>query len=217
MLDLFLSEGDDRLGCPRRAQGHTGARPLRPLLAALTVLALVGCGGGEPESTLTPSGPSLAPSSSAPSSAPPTPSPSSAAPSSPTASPAPSRSPRAGASPASTENGTYATDLSLSEDGALSYMPLRWYAGENAEARCAEKDVEAEGAWCTEYYYEKDGDRKAAALNESTRVRLLNDDAKPANASLTDLVQAIEDENWPNYQIAASGGRVTSITQVFTP
>ena len=39
----------------------------------------------------------------------------------------------------------------------------------------------------------------------------------PSNASLADLVQAIEDENWPNYQIAASGGRVTQITQVFTP
>ena len=58
---------------------------------------------------------------------------------------------------------------------------------------------------------------KAAALTENTRVRLLNDDLKPANASLADLVQAIEDENWPNYQIAASGGRVTQITQVFTP
>jgi hypothetical protein len=193
---------------------------LRPLLAVLTVLALAGC-GGDPEAISTPSAPSLAPSSPASSSAAPTPTPSSAAPTSPTASPTasptPSPSPRASASPASTENGTYATDLSLSEDGALSYMPLRWYAGENAEARCAEKDVEAEGAWCTEYYYEEEGSREAAALTESTRVRLLNDDAKPANASLTDLVQAIEDENWPNYQIAASGGRVTSITQVFTP
>jgi hypothetical protein len=189
---------------------------LRPLLAVLTVLALAGC-GGDPEAISTPSAPSHVPSSTAPSSPAPTPTPSSAAPTSPTASPTPSRTPRASASPASTENGTYATDLSLSEDGALSYMPLRWYAGENAEARCAEKDVEAEGAWCTEYYYEKDGSREAAALTESTRVRLLNDDAKPADASLTDLVQAIEDENWPNYQIAASGGRVTSITQVFTP
>jgi len=105
----------------------------------------------------------------------------------------------------------------VSEDGALSYVPLRWYEGANAEARCAEKDIEAQGAWCTEYYYEKDGSRKAAALTENTQVRLLDDDSKPADASLTDLVQAIEDENWPNYQLAISGGRVTRITQVFTP
>ena len=187
-----------------------------PLLAALTVLVLSGC-GGEPEVISTPTAPSVAPSSAAPSSPTPTPTPSSAAPASPTASPTPSRSPRASATPASTENGSYATDLSLSEDGALSYVPLRWYTSGNAEARCEEKDVEPEGAWCTEYYFEKDGSRKAAALTESTRVRLLDDDAKLANASLTDLVQAIEDENWPNYQISTSGGRVTQITQVFTP
>ena len=186
---------------------------LRLLPAALTVLALAGCGGSEPEATSTPPAPSLAASTAAPSSATPAPTPSSAAPTSAT----PSPSPRGSASPASTENGTYANDLSLSEDGALSYVPLRWYAGRNAEARCQEKDVEPEGAWCTEYYYEKDGGRKAAALTENTRVRLLDDNPKPANASLTGLVQAIEDENWPNYQIATSGGRVTQITQVFTP
>ena len=190
---------------------------LRPLLAALTVFLLAGCGGGEPEATSSPAPPSLAPSTAAPTSASPTPTPSSPAPSSPTASPTPSLSAPASASPASTEDGIYANDLSLSEDGALSYVPLRWYAGRNAEARCQEKDVEAAGAWCTEYYYEQDGNRKAAALTENTRVRLLDDDLKPTDASLTDLVQAIEDENWPNYQIAVSGGRVTSINQVFTP
>jgi hypothetical protein len=192
-------------------------RRLWPLLAALTVLVLAGCGGGEPGATPTPSAPSRVPSSALPSIATLTPASSSAAPASPTESPTPSRSLRASASPASTENGTYATDLSLSEDGALSYLPLRWYAGPNAEARCEEKDVQPQGAWCTEYYYEKDRGRKAAALTESTRVRLLNDDAKPADASLTDLVQAIEEENWPNYQIATSSGKVTQITQVFTP
>ena len=186
---------------------------MRPLLAALAVLTLAGCGGGEPEATSTPVAPSTFPSSATPSSASPTPTPSSATPSSPTASPTPSRS----ASPASTEDGTYANELSLSEDGALSYVPLRWYAGSNAKARCAEKKVKPEGAWCTEYYYEEAGDRKAAALTEATKVRLLNDDLKPANASLIALVQAIEDESWPNFQIAVSGGRVTQITQVFTP
>ena len=188
---------------------------LRPLLAALVVLALAGCGGGEPEGTSTPLAPSTFPSSPTPSSAGPTAAPSSAAPRSPTASPTPS--PSRSASPASTENGTYANELSLSEDGALSYVPLRWYAGGNAEARCAEKKVKPEGAWCTDYYYEEAGDRKAAALTEATKVRLLNDGLKPANASLTDLVQAIEDEAWPNFQIAISGVRVTQITQVFTP
>jgi hypothetical protein len=190
---------------------------LRPLLATLTVLVLAaGCGGGEPEATSTPSAPSVATTSAAPSSASPTPdaAPSSAEPGSPSATATPSPTPRASASP---ENGTYGTELSVSEDGALSYVPLRWYSGPNAEARCAEKDVDAEGAWCTDYYYEKDGARKAAALTENTKVRLLNDDSKPADASLTDLVQAIEDDNWPNYQLAISGGRVTRITQVFTP
>jgi hypothetical protein len=185
------------------------------ILAAVSVLAVASCGGGEPEATPTASASSVAPSSAAPSSAAPTPSPtpSSAAPSSPSASPTPTGS----ASPASTENGTYANELSLSEDGALSYVPLRWYSGENAKARCQEKDVKPEGAFCEEYYYEKDGGRKSAALTEATKVRLLNDDLKPANASLTDLVQAIEDESWPNFQIAVSGSRVTQITQVFTP
>jgi hypothetical protein len=188
---------------------------LRPLLVALAVLTLAGCGGGEPEATSTPVAPSTFPSSTTPSSASPTPTPSSAGPSSPTASPTPSWT--RSASPASDENGTYANELSLSEDGALSYVPLRWYSGSDAEARCAEKDVKPEGAFCEEYYYEKAGGRKSAALTEATKVRLLNDDAKPANASLTDLVQAIEDEAWPNFQIATSGERVTQITQVFTP
>ena len=141
---------------------------------------------------------------------------SSAAPSSPSASATPSPTPRASASPASTENGTYANELSLSEDGALSYVPLRWYADDNAKARCAEKDVEPEGAFCEQYYYEKTGGRESAALTEATKVRLLDEDGKPVKASLTDLVQAIEDDSWPNYQIAVSGDRVTQITQVFT-
>ncbi len=186
---------------------------LRPLVAVLVVLALAACGADEPEVASTPSAPSVATSSAAPSSAAPTPTPSSAAPSSPSASPTPSRS----ASPASTEDGTYANELSLSEDGALSYVPLRWYTGENAKARCQEKDVKPQGAFCDEYYYEKDGGRKSAALTENTKVRLVDDDSKLADASLTDLVQAIEDDNWPNYQLAISGGRVTRITQVFTP
>ena len=182
-------------------------------MAALTVLLLAGCGGGDPEAAPTPSAATSAPSSAAPSSATPEPTPSSAAPTT----PSPSATPTGSASPASTEDGVYGTDLSISEDGALSYSPLLWYAGRNAEARCRERKVEPEGAWCSEYYYEKAGGRKAVALTESTRVRLLNDDLKPANASLTALLEAIEDDNWPNYQIAVSGGEVTQISQVFTP
>ena len=189
----------------------------RLILAAVAVLALAGCGGEDPEAIPTPtaSASSVAPSSAAPSSAAPT-----------AFAHAEQRravvavrltDPDRSASPASTENGTYANELSLSEDGALSYVPLRWYSGANAKARCQEKDVKPEGAFCEEYYYEKDGGRKSAALTEATKVRLLNDDLKPANASLTDLVQAIEDESWPNFQIALSGSRVTQITQVFTP
>jgi hypothetical protein len=188
---------------------------LRPLVVALAVLVLAGCGSGEPEAASTPAAPAAPSSSAVPSSAVPTPTPSSAAPSAPpsaSASPTPTRS-----TSATPEDGVYATDLSLSEDGALSYAPLRWYTGDEAAARCQEKKVEAEGAWCTDYYYEEAGKRKAAALTEATKVRLLDDDSQPADASLTDLVQAIEDEVWPNYQLAVSGGRVTQITQVFTP
>ena len=190
---------------------------LRPLVAALALLVLAGCGSGEPEAASTPVAPTISATGAGPSSAVPTPTPSSAAPSSPSSatassSPTPTRS--ASASP---EDGAFATDLSLSEDGALSYAPLRWYTGENAAARCQEKKVKPEGAWCADYYYEEAGERKAAALTEATKVRLLDDDSKPADASLTDLVQAIEDENWPNYQIATSGERVTQVTQVFTP
>jgi hypothetical protein len=182
-------------------------------VAALALLVLAGCGSGEPEPASTPVAPTVSATSAGPSGAVPTPVPSSAAPSSPSsASPTPTRS--ASATP---EDGAYATDLSLSEDGALSYAPLRWYTGENAAARCEEKKVKPEGAWCSDYYYEEAGDRKAAALTEATKVRLLDDDSKPADASLTDLVQAIEDEVWPNYQLVVSGGRVTQITQVFTP
>jgi hypothetical protein len=190
---------------------------LRPLVAALALLVLAGCGSGEPEAASSPVAPTVSATSAGPSSAVPTPTPSSAAPSSPSsasASPSPTPTRTASATP---EDGAYATDLSLSEDGALSYAPLRWYTGDNAAARCQAKKVKPEGAWCTDYYYEEAGDRKAAALTEATKVRLLDDDSKPADASLTDLVQAIEDEVWPNYQLVVSGGRVTQITQVFTP
>jgi hypothetical protein len=116
-------------------------------------------------------------------------------------------------SPASAKGGTYANERSLSKDGALSsYVPLQWHSGHDATARYAEKDAKAEGS-----FYEKIVDRTAAALTESTRVRSLNGDLKPADASLTNLVQAIQDEASPNFQIAVSGGRVTPITQVVTP
>lgn len=192
---------------------------LRGLLAGLAVLVVAGCGGGEPAvpPTPVPTTPATAPSSAPAAS----PTPTSAAPTSaspsPTPSPSPSSSPSGRATPASTEDGTFATDLSVSEDGALSYVPLRWYTGANAEARCVAEDVEPQGAWCVEYYAEKAGGRKAATLTEGTMVRLLNDDLKPVTASLPDLVQAIEDEVWPNFQVAVEGGQVVRITQVFTP
>lgn len=193
-------------------------RPLAAAAAAAALLLLAGCGGGEADAPPSPTAASTtAPSSAPPSTAEPTPtttpSPSSASPSATSASPTPTGS----ASPASTVDGDYANELSVSEDGALSYVPLRWYTGKNAEARCAEKDVAAEGAFCVEYYYEESGDRKASALTESTEVRLLDDDLKPVDSTLTGLVTAIEDETWPNFQIATSGGKVTRITQVFTP
>src|SRR5687768_16025444 len=98
---------------------------MRSGLAILAVLALAGGGGPATES--------------APTSAPPTPAPTNASPTptqtddsssaSPTSTPKPSATPSGSASPASTKDGTYANQLSVSEDGALSFVPLRWYTG----------------------------------------------------------------------------------------
>ena len=96
-------------------------------------------------------------------------------------------------------------------------MPLRWYTDQNAEARCREKPRQAGRGLVRDYYYEKAGGRRAAALTEQTKVRLLNDDLKPVDASLTELLDAVEAEVWPNFQIAVENGRVVRISQVFTP
>jgi hypothetical protein len=186
---------------------------MRSGLAILAVLALAGCGGPATES--------------APTSAPPTPAPTNASPTptqtddsssaSPTSTPKPSATPSGSASPASTKDGTYANQLSVSEDGALSFVPLRWYTGPNAEARCREKGIESELAWCSDYYYEKAGGRRAASLTEQTKVRLLNEDLKLVDSTPEDLVEAIEAEVWPNFQVAVADGKVVRISQVFTP
>ena len=184
---------------------------LRPLLTTLAVLALVGCGQAAPDVAPSSASPTVVPTSAVPTSPSPTPSPPTSASLSPT--PTPSGS----ASPASTKDGTYANELSLSEDGALSFVPLRWYTGANAEARCLEKGIEPELAWCSDYYYEKAGKRQAAALTPQTKVRLLNDDLEPVDGTLVQLVEAIESEVWPTFQIAVTDGKVTRISQVFTP
>jgi hypothetical protein len=111
----------------------------------------------------------------------------------------------------------YANQVSISEDGALSFVPLRWYTGKNAETRCREKGIKPEGSWCGDYYYEKAGGRQAAALTKQTKVRLLNDDLKPFDATLAQLVDAVESEVWPNFRIAVTQGNVVRISQVFTP
>ena len=183
---------------------------LRPLLTTLAVLALVGCGQAAPDVAPSSVSPTVGPTSAVPTS----PSP---APSRTSASPSPTLTPSASASPASAKDGTYANELSLSEDGALSFVPLRWYTGANAEAGCREKGIEPELAWCSDYYYEKAGKRQAAALTGQTKVRLLNEDLKQVDGTLTQLVEAIEAEVWPNFQIAVTDGKVTRISQVFTP
>ena len=186
-------------------------------LVLLALLALVGCGGPATESAPT-SPPTPAPTSVGSSSASPTSPVTSSSPSaSPSATETPSASPSASATPASTKDGTYANELNISEDGALSFVPLQWYTDKNAEARCREKRVKPEGAWCGDYYYEKAGGRRAATLTEQTKVRLLNDDLKPVDASLTDLLEAVEADVWPNFQIAVEDGQVVRISQVFTP
>jgi hypothetical protein len=177
---------------------------LGAIAATLAVQALVGCAQDVPE---------VAPSSAPPASPTRTASPTVA----PSLSATPSAMPSASASPASTKDGTYATELSVSEDGALSYVPLRWYSGPNAAARCREKGIEPELAWCSDYYYEKAGERRAATLTEETKVRLLNDDLKPVDATLAQLVDTIESGDWPHFQIAVADGRVIRISQVFTP
>ena len=184
-------------------------------LAVLAVLALAGCGGPAAETAPTSAPPTPATTSAAPGSANPTPG--TAASASPSATPAPSARPSASASPASTKDGTYASELSLSEDGALSYVPLRWYTGSNAVARCREQGIKPELAWCTDYYFEKAGARQAAALTGQTKVRLLNDDLKPVDATPAELVEAIDNETWPHFQIAVADRKVVRITQVFTP
>ena len=182
-------------------------------LAVLAVLALIGCGGAATETAPTPAPPTPATTSAAP-----TPTPTGTSPSaSPSEAPTPSARPSAGASPASTKDGTYGRELSLSEDGALSFVPLRWYTGPDADARCREKGIKPELAWCTDYYYEKAGARRAAAMTEQTQVRLLNEDLKPVDATPAELVEAIENEVWPYFQIAVVDGKVVRITQVFTP
>jgi hypothetical protein len=178
-------------------------------LVMLAVLAVMGCGGPAAESAPTPAPPTLSPPSAVPSSTSP-------APTLPDTSSSPSPA-SASASPASTKDGTYANQLSLSEDGALSFVPLRWYTGPNAAARCREKGIEPELAWCSDYYYERAGGRRAAALTEQTKVRLLNEDLKPVDATPAKLVEAIENEVWPNFQIAVADGKVVRISQVFTP
>jgi hypothetical protein len=188
--------------------------PIRPVLATLAVLALLGCGQELPEVAPTSASPTALRTSAEPTSASPTPTPTTASPS---ASPSPTPTPSASASPASTKNGTYANELSVSEDGALSYVPLRWYSGPNAAARCRQKGIEPELAWCSDYYYEKAGERRAAALTEQTEVRLLNEDLKPVDGTLAELVEAIQSEAWPNFQILVADGRVVRISQVFTP
>jgi len=171
-------------------------------LTILAVLALVGCGGPATES--------------APTSAPP-PAPTSASPTSTQTGDSSSASPTSTPSPAPTQDGTYANQLSVSEDGALSFVPLRWYTGPNAEARCREKGIESELAWCSDYYYEMAGGRRAATLTEQTKVRLLNEDLKAVDSTPEDLVEAIEAEVWPNFQVAVADGKVVRISQVFTP
>ena len=168
---------------------------LRRILTMLAVLALVGCGQAASDVAATSGSPTVGPTSAVPTSPSQTPSP----------------------SPASTKDGTYANELSLSEDGALSFVPLRWYTGANAEARCLEKGIEPELAWCSDYYYEKAGKRQAAALTPQTKVWLLDDDLKPVDGTLVQLVEAIESEDWPIFQIAVTDGKVTRISQVFTP
>jgi hypothetical protein len=168
----------------------------------LVLLALVGC---KPTPHASATAPPTRASSSASSSVSP----------SPVGKPSPKHP--AGATPASAKDGTYANQLSISEDGALSFMPLRWYAGSNAAARCREKGIKPELAWCSDYYYEKAGPRQSAALTEDTKVWLLNDDLKPIDATLTQLVDAVEAEVWPNFQIAVVDGKVVRISQVFTP
>jgi hypothetical protein len=189
---------------------------IRPRLLILAALAVTGCGGPAAEPTPTSAAPTLTPTSSAPSSASPTLTSSSASQSvtrSPTAAPSVSSA----VTPASTKDGSYAHQVSISEDGALSFVPLRWYTGRNALARCREKGIKPEGAWCTEYFYEKAGGRRAAALTEQTTIKLLNDDLKLVDATLAELVDAVEEEVWPNFQIAVADGKVVRISQVFTP
>ena len=43
------------------------------------------------------------------------------------------------------------------------------------------------------------------------------DDLEADSLAMIELVEAIEEEVWPHFQIAVADGKVVRITQVFTP
>ena len=159
--------------------------------------------------TITSTSPTPGPTpTSQPSSVTPTPSPTKKSPS-----PSPTSS-----SFATNETGeqTYGTDLALNRS-ALTYTKLRWYWGKAAQRRCKKQGIKAELAWCSDYYFENDGERVKAKLDADVEIRLLDDDLKLVPASRAKLNAAIAEATWPHFRFQQTGKTVTQLEQVFTP
>ena len=57
-----------------------------------------------------------------------------------------------------------------------SPTPRCWHWGKAAQRRCKRQGINAELAWCKEYYFENNGERVEAKLDSDAEIRLLDDD-----------------------------------------
>ena len=119
-------------------------------------------------------------------------------------------------SPSDAESETYGIDLAV-VGSKLEFTPMRWYFGKDALARCKKLDIEPDGGWCNDFFFEQAGDRVSAALAEDVRIKVLTKDAKLRRATRAQLTRAISESLWPHFTIKLDNGEVVAITQVYTP
>lgn len=110
----------------------------------------------------------------------------------------------------------YGTDLVLTDD-TLEFTPMQWYFGKDALARCKKLDIEPEGAWCNDFFFEEAGDRVSAPLAEDVKIKVVTKNAELRRATRAQLNQAISESLWPHFQIRLANGEAVIITQVYTP
>ena len=114
------------------------------------------------------------------------------------------------------ESETYGFDLTIA-GSKLEFIPMRWYFGKDAVARCKKLGLEPEGAWCNDFYFEKAGDRVSATLAEDVRIKVLSEDAKLRTGTRAQLNRAVSESIWPHFLIQLANGEAVAITQVYTP